>query len=439
MKPFARFFRRLAPKTLFARALLIMVLPILLLQCISVYIFYDRHWASVTRQLSSSLAGEVTWLVEHWEYSQDANHRRWLALQAKRNYGLGVTMTAPMRSESPSALRSLYFPVFEEQLRDRINRPFAMRYQEQTEQLNLLVPIRGGMLSIVAPKKRLAGSTNLIFIGWMVGSSALLVMIATLFLRNQIRPIVQLSRAAEQFGLGQQVEGFRPSGAHEVRQAARAFLKMRDRISRQVESRTAMLAGISHDLRTPLTRMRLELEMLGDSEDIQDLQKDVSEMQQMVNSYLTFASGESGEEPETLPIDEWIQETIAPYQRRDAAVRVSSLPKRSITLKPQSMSRAIRNLIDNALRYGSHCWVGVKLRRKQCIITIDDDGPGIPEEKHEEVFRAFKRLEDSRNSETGGAGLGLSIVRDSVYAHGGEITLEGSKHGGLRVVAILPL
>ena len=440
IKSLTKLLRLVTPKTLFARALLILVLPILLVQLIAVYIFYDRHWASVTRQLSSSLAGEVTWLVEHWDYSTDEERRKWLALQAARNYGLKVATLPPMRASLPEESRKAYFPVFEKQLTQRINRPFSLHYVEPTEQLNILVPIRGAMLRIEAPKKRLASSTTLIFIGWMVGSALLLVLVAILFLRNQIRPIIQLSTAAERFGRGQTVEGFRPSGASEVRQAARAFINMRDRISRQVESRTAMLAGISHDLRTPLTRMRLELEMQENANGMNELRGDVEEMQRMVESYLTFASGEKAEKAEIISIAELLTKAVEPYQRRQLEVSLGELPDRSISVKPQAMTRVIRNVLDNALRYGSHAWVSVKLRRNKCFIMIDDNGPGIPQNKRELVFRAFHRLEESRNVQTGGAGLGLSIVRDSVHSHGGEVSLSDSeKRGGLRVTISLPL
>ena len=296
------------------------------------------------------------------------------------------------------------------------------------------------MLRIEAPKKRLASSTTLIFIGWMVGSSILLVLVAILFLRNQIRPIVQLSSAAESFGRGQEVEGFRPSGAQEVRQAAQAFIEMRGRIRRQVESRTAMLAGISHDLRTPLTRMRLELEMLGGKQGLEELRDDVDEMQKMVESYLAFASGEGSEEASKISIGQLLSRAVEPYQRRKSDVNLGDVPDRSIAVKTQAMLRVIRNLIDNALRYGDHCWISVKLHRKKCLIIIDDDGPGIAQKDRESVFRAFKRLEESRNSETGGAGLGLTIVRDIVHAHGGDVSLEKSPQGeGLRVIISLPL
>ena len=316
-----------------------------------------------------------------------------------------------------------------------------MHYAEATGRLNILIPVKGAMLRIEAPKKRLVSSTNLIFIGWMVGSAMLLLFIAILFLRNQIRPIIQLSLAAERFGRGQKVEGFRPAGALEVRQAARAFIDMRDRISRQVESRTAMLAGISHDLRTPLTRMRLELEMLEGVDGIKELREDVTEMQDMVESYLAFASGDANEQAESISISELLTSVVSPYQRGEGStVSLGKLPSRSITVKPQSVTRAVRNLIDNALRHGNGCWVNVKLRRKYCLIIVDDDGAGIPESERELVFRAFKRLDESRNSKTGGAGLGLSIVRDIIHAHGGDVKLEQSPDkGGLRAIISLPL
>jgi len=435
-----RILRRFGPKTLFTRAMLILVLPILFIQMVTVYIFYDRHWASVTRQLSSSLAGEVTWLVEHWEFSTDRERRQWLALQAARNYGLKIALLPAMRAALPEHANAVHFPIFDENLSSRLDRPYALYYEPETEQLNILVPVRGGMLRIEAPKKRLAGSTTVIFIGWIVGTAILLLFVAILFLRNQIRPIVQLSSAAEKFGRGQEATDFRPSGAREVRQAAKAFIEMRDRIRRQVESRTAMLAGISHDLRTPLTRMKLELELLGRKDGLEELHEDVAEMQHMVESYLAFASGEGNEEAVSLPIAELITRAAEPYQRRESSLTLGALPDRSITVKPQAMTRVLRNLIDNALRYGDHCWISVKLRRKSCLILVDDDGPGIPANQRDVVFRAFKRLEESRNTKTGGAGLGLTIVRDIVHAHGGEVTLDDAPQGkGLRVVINLPL
>lgn len=423
------------------RSLLILVLPVLMMQLIAVTIFYDRHWASVTRQLSSTLAGEVAWVVEHWEFLQEPAEKKKLLRLAKRHFGMQVDALPPMRSGIPAVSETIDFPEFDEQLRQRIRRPFALSYNPQQEWLNLQVPVKNAMLRFVMPKKRLASSTTFIFIAWIVGSSILLLSVAILFLRNQIRPIVRLADAAEQFGRGQPADQFKPSGAMEVRRAARSFIDMQDRIRRQVESRTAMLAGISHDLRTPLTRMKLELEMLSDSQknQLKELREDLDEMQTLVDSYLAFASGEKYENLQQVNIAQWLGSIVAPYQRRDASVKLGDLPKRSIAIRPEALSRCLRNVIDNALRYGKSCWLSIKLRRKHCIIMIDDDGPGIPEDKRQEVFRAFKRLEGSRNNQTGGAGLGLSIVRDIVHAHGGEVSLDESPYGGLRVVVELPL
>ncbi len=442
MSPLSKISRSMTPKTLFVRALLILVLPVILIQFVAMYIFYDRHWASVERQLSGSLTGEVGWLIERWEDEPDAQARQLLADQASYNYGLQIT-DLPEKIEPPTLEESqeLEFPLFEKGLRSRAKRRFWLQNSADESKFHIMVPSSQGTIQITSPRKRLATSTTFIFTAWMMGSALVLIWVAILFLRNQIRPIIQLSSAAEKFGRGQEVENFKPSGASEVRQAARAFIDMRGRIRRQVESRTAMLAGISHDLRTPLTRMRLELEMLPQTIGLADLRQDMDDMERMVNSYLNFASGEGSEAALTMPISELIEQAVEPYLRKNGAqLHVGEMPNQAIMVKPHAMVRVLRNLIDNALRYGDYCWINVKLNRKNCKIMIDDNGIGIDAADREEVFGAFKRLEESRNLETGGAGLGLTIVRDIVQSHGGVVELEHSPYEtGLRVVISLPL
>lgn len=443
MRFLTRSLKKLMPRSLFARALLILVAPVILVQVVSVYVFYERHWDSVSRQMSASLAGEVAWLVDRWD-AADTQSSRDRILRHSRNYmGFGVKALPPMQMQTPKGgLEAFHVSAFEAMLKYRIKRPFSVYFMPRYDRVKILVPVEEAMLQIEVSEKRLVSPTTSIFIAWMGGASLILLLIAVLFLRNQIRPIVQLADAADRFGKGQETAKFHPSGAREVRQAGKAFVEMRDRISRQVESRTAMLAGISHDLRTPLTRMRLHLAMQGDEDKHQDLIDDVGEMGKMIDAYLAFARGEGVERTQKLGLHGWLEEVIAPYLRSNKAVNLQPLPNdpiRPVSLKPQAMKRVLQNLIDNALRYGKQCWISAEIKRHQLLLVVEDDGPGIPENERESVFQAFRRLEASRNTDTGGAGLGLTIVRDIVHAHGGEIVLGKSTYGGLKALVSLPL
>lgn len=434
----SRYLKRMMPTSLFGRALLILVLPVLLVQVIAAYVFYERHWASVSRQMSASLAGEVAWIVDGWEMAVSPAAQSRVLTRGLDYMGLRVKVLPPMHFHARNTT-VFHFPRFEAQLRHRINRPFALRYQSKKDLVYILIPVKEAMLQVKVPEKRLVSTTTVIFIAWLLGASFILMTIAILFLRNQIRPIIQLANAAERFGKGQEILDFRPSGAREVRRAGTAFLDMRERLRRQVESRTAMLAGISHDLRTPLTRMKLQLAMLGEEPAATELQQDLSEMERMIEAYLAFARGEGGERAQKLLLTGWMEEIVAPYLRSNKNIILQRVPVKPVTLKPQAMKRVMQNLIDNSLRYGKQCWIGAKIRHHKLILIVEDDGPGIPEKHHEQVFQAFRRLEPSRNIATGGAGLGLTIVREIVHAHGGEVALEKSSHGGLKVVVSVPI
>jgi two-component system osmolarity sensor histidine kinase EnvZ len=282
---------------------------------------------------------------------------------------------------------------------------------------------------------------------WMLGASVLFLVIAIIFLRNQIRPITRLAVAADNFGRGVDTPNFRPHGATEVRKAARAFIVMRERIRRQIRTRTDMLAGISHDLRTPLTRMKLQLAMLPaditEREDmceaIAELNDDVQQMQHMVQEYLDFARNESREDTVRIWLGEFLEDVVSDYTRMKQEVTLTLKDRLEIDLRISPCRRMLHNLIDNALRYGKICHINMQAAGSYAEIFIDDDGPGIPEEKREEVFKPFNRLEPSRNNKTGGMGLGLTIARDVVLAHGGSIALDSSPSGGLRVIIRLPI
>ena len=298
----------------------------------------------------------------------------------------------------------------------------------------------GGVLSVIAPGSRLFSSTTYIFFLWMIGTSLILLAIAIVFLRNQIRPIRRLAAAVDRFGKEQTMdEEFQVSGATEVRQAASAFNRMRERISRQIRQRTDMLSGVSHDLRTPLTRMRLQLAMLNDDAAAEELNADLLEMEKMIDGYLTFARGEGDETAVSTDLSALVEGAVAGWQRNGTKIDCHVEGKLELPVKRDAMRRCLNNLISNAHRHGDHIWVGAGKRNDSIEITVDDDGPGIPADQRQHVFRPFIRLEESRNPETGGTGLGLAIARDIARSHGGDIHLQESPYGGLRARIHLPI
>jgi len=301
------------------------------------------------------------------------------------------------------------------------------------------VQLPEGILRALVTDERLFSSTTYIFILWTIGSSVLLFGIAVVFMRNQVKPIRRLARAAESFGKGQEVRDFKPEGATEVRQAAAAFINMRDRIKRQIQQRTEMLAGVSHDLRTPLTRMKLQLEMLPDVPEAEFLQTDVAEMEHMVEGYLAFARGEGQETPAPTDLGGLLRDVVAQMTRTGRTIDLHVEQDLTLALRRDGMRRCLTNLLANAQRHGTHVAVTAGRRKNRIEVTIDDDGPGMPPERYEDVFKPFFRLEQSRNPATGGIGLGLTIARDVARSHGGDVTVEAAPGGGLRARVWLPV
>lgn len=439
--------KRFAPGSLFARALLILLLPVVLLQLFVAHVFYDRHWDSVVRNMSSATASEIAMLAnEYRSLHQKFGGDEALAQTLARSRSLGIVTV--YRADASLLLKEgggrRKFPDFYDNLNALINAP-VMILSGGPEVVQIRVNAGDGVLDFSFPRKRLASSTTFIFIAWMVGSALLLTTIAILFLRNQVRPIVQLARAAEQFGLGQEVSDFSPRGASEVRRAGRAFLMMAERTRRHVQSRSEMLAGISHDLRTPLTRMKLELEMgKVDAATRSALAGEIDEMKKMIDEYLDFARGDAGEVAEPIDLSLLLADIVADYTRGKQKVTLTAAPALTLMLRPVAMRRALTNLIDNALRYGGgRAEIALEPSLTFARIKITDHGTGIPEAEQETVFKPFTRLEPSRNSATGGVGLGLSIARAIAQSHGGEVTLENrraadGKIEGLEVTLRLP-
>jgi Signal transduction histidine kinase len=432
--------RQLWPRTLLSRALLIVVVPVILAQLLSAYVFFENHWDQISKRLSLALAGEIVLLVDAVSEVPDPTFREWLLDAAARRLELDVRMEpdAILPNATPT-LTSLEGELRRALISRQINKPVRVEERVRPGKIVVSVQLPHGVLTVVAPRGRLYSWTTLAFLLWNLGMTLILLGIATLFMRSQVRPVRRLARAADAFGKGRDVPDFRPEGAREVRQAAVAFLAMRSRIQRQITQRTAMLAGVSHDLRTPLTRMKLELEMMSRCEAVAALQEDLVEMERMLNGYLSFARGEGTERPEPCDLNALLAEVVRQAKRKGGNVEMRTEGELALPLRPHAFQRCLSNLLDNAIRYAQRITVQARRRGHLIEMLIDDDGPGIPPDKREDVFRPFYRLDESRNPATGGVGLGLAIARDVVRGHGGDILLEDSPLGGLRVRIRLPI
>ena len=330
--------------------------------------------------------------------------------------------------------------ILEHELRSQLYHDFDLELDFANKRLSIFVKMDNGVLVVEIPERRVFSSSGYIFLLWVLGASILLLSVSVLFMRNQIRPIRKLAVAAERFGKGQEVPKFKPEGAREVRQAATAFMDMRRRIKRQISQRTDMLAGISHDLRTPLTRLKLELEMLGNRlPQVTDMKQDVDDMERMISSYLDFVRGDGDEGYSYIDLGDLCERLLDQLVRQDHIGYLELKERIKLRVRPLLFERALNNIIQNAVKYGEHVWISAFIDDKKLQIQIEDDGPGVEEDFYNEIFKPFKRVDSSRNVDSGGVGLGLSISMDIIQGHGGNITLSKSQHGGLCVVVRLPL
>ena len=432
---------RLLPRSLFGRSLLIIVMPLVIVQIFSTWYSYDQHWDIVSRRLAQAIAGDVAAIVSLHERATTPAERAEVVALALRHMDLRVDWRPGERLPPIDREPDDFFIAGQlfSALRERVDRPIAIDPESRPRQVEILVQLQDGVIELMAPQKRLFTSTAYVIIAWTVGSSLLLFAVASLFMRNQVKPIRRLAAAAESFGKGRDVPGFKLEGATEVRQAAAAFLLMRQRIQRQIDQRTTMLAGVSHDLRTPLTRMRLGLALLPQSSDTADLQGDISEMERMIQAYLDFTRGEGDEQPVDSDIGRLVDEIAAGARRDGVEIAVAVPSGLRLTVRPNAIKRCIGNLVGNAARHASRVWIGAISRPTGIDILVDDDGPGIPPAERENAFRPFHRIDPSRNKATGGVGLGLTIARDIARGHGGDVILEESPQGGLRARVALPL
>jgi two-component system, OmpR family, osmolarity sensor histidine kinase EnvZ len=430
------------PKGLYARALLIIITPIVVLEGVIAFAFMERHWQAVTRRLSEATARDIAAVIEVYEDMPKADGPQKIINLARDR--LNLTMEVLPNGDLPPPGPKPFFRLLDRALSNELRKHVQLPFWINTvgdQNVEIRVKLDGAILRFVATRSQTYASNSHIFLLWMVGSSVILLTVAILFLRNQIRPILRLADAADAFGKGRGIpDDFRPRGAREVRQAALAFLQMRDRIKQHVEQRTTMLAGVSHDLRTVLTRFKLELALLEDTPETRALSSDVDEMQHMLEDYLAFAKGDGGEEAKPTNLKELLEEIVD-----DASIYASNIDLKIrkskgdiiLPLKRQALKRAIMNLVTNAARFGDRIIIRVAPEGRWVRIEVDDDGPGIPEEERENVFRPFYRLDHARNQDEGNSGLGLVIARDIAKSHGGEIALGESSMGGLRAIISL--
>lgn len=437
----ARVLKRRLPSTLWGRALLIIVLPVALMQIAVTWIFFQAHWETVTARLSLGLAGDVAWAVESYEQDPRPQTLQRIADRAERSMQLSVALQ-PGRTLPPGPSRSRFLPLdrsLQNALEARLDEPFWFDTRRYPAYVEIRVQTHEGVMRIFAPRERAFATSAHIFILWMVVATVFLMAIAILFIRNQVRAIERLAAAAEAFGKGVDAPDFKPYGAREVRQAARAFIDMRERIQRHIEQRTALLASVSHDLRTPLTRLKLELALAEPSSRVQAMKGDLSEMEHMIDEYLAFARGQAGESVERIGVRRLIEEVGEGARRAGAEVEVSADAGLAASVRPNALRRALANLVMNAAAHGEHVRVSARTLPSGALeILVEDDGPGIPPERYEEAFRPFSRLDPSRNQNVKGVGLGLAIARDVARGHGGEVTLDRSPLGGLKAVVRLP-
>ena len=442
---FSRWVSRKMPRGLYGRSLIIIIAPMVLLQSVIAFVFMERHWQLVTQRLSQAVTADIASIIEVLEnYPQDPEFAQ-ITTIAQEKLDLTITILPP--DPFPPVVGKPFFSLLDNTLRteiqQQIGRPFWIDTVGDSNVLEIRIRLEKpeeNVLRVFVRRDRAYASNSHIFLIWMFGTSLVLLLIAILFLRNQIRPIQQLSHAAEKFGKGQTLPAdFRIRGATEVRQAGLAFLQMRERIERQIEQRTAMLTGVSHDLRTILTRFKLQLALIRQTPEIEELQADVDDMQQMLQGYIDFARGDQYEQSEDVNVFDALMKHKMEAALREKHYEVDCNDDISIHITSEAFARLVSNIVTNAFRYAGRVEAKVSKGQRRITITFDDNGPGIPENMREEVFKPFMRLDEARNLDESGTGLGLSIARDIARNHGGDINLYDSPLGGLRVILTLPV
>lgn len=440
-KPFRKYFpalRDFTPKTLFGRAMLTIILPIVIMQMAVLYIFFDRHWQSVSTSLSEGVVGDIAMVLDMYQQNPEQLERiKKLSLE-KMNLSVALQIEERLPTSAHSSFNSPLDRTLRRALSSKITDPFWFDTNRFPAYIDIRIQTNDDIVRFIAPRDKVYATTGNIFAIWLVGTTLLLTGVAIVFTRAQLRPIQQLARFADRLGKGQETPNFKPTGALEVRQASEAFIQMQKRISKFISQRTEMLAGVSHDLRTPLTRLKLQFAMMEKTPELDAARKDLQNMQDMLEGYLDFAKGESEAEPEYIDLAQMVQELVAQICPEKRLTQLTLERPLMVMVRPQSIERCISNLLENAMRYANNVWISGQIQGEQIVIQIEDDGSGIAVEFREEAFRPFSRLDAARNLNTEGVGLGLSIARDAAHSHGGDIRLQDSDHGGLLVELSLP-
>jgi two-component system osmolarity sensor histidine kinase EnvZ len=434
------------PKGLYTRTVLIMIMPIVLLEGVVAFVFMERHWQSVTRRLSEATARDLAAVIDL--YRNDKGNDDYAALRSLSRDRLNISLQILPPGELPPAQPKPFFALLDRTLTDEISArvkdvPFWIDTVGNSRHVEIKFRLENAILRFVATRSQTYASNSHIFLIWMVATSVVLLTVAILFLRNQIRPILRLAEAADSFGKGRPVDhDLTPRGALEIRKAAIAFNEMRERITQHVEQRTAMLAGVSHDLRTVLTRLKLELALVEETPEIRAMQQDVNEMQHMLEEYLAFAKGDGGENARPTRLRALLEEIVKETQLQGMPVTFTQSRRRReliVPLKRNAFKRTITNLVGNANRFADKIVLRCYKANNSICVVVEDNGPGIPPHERENVFRPFYRLDHARNQDKGNTGLGLAIARDIARTHGGDITLETSQLGGLLAKVQIPL
>jgi len=432
-------FKKYLPKSLFGRALLIIMLPIAIMQIAVAYFFFNAHWNQVTANLSNSVAADISVAVQL--YKQNPSDDRVMRLDNMLRPKMELSVALEAGDNLPKTTRDAFFSNLDKTLRRALSNSLTDEFWFDTTRypnhIDIRVAVEEGVLRFIAPRERVFAPTGFVFIFWLITATVLLSLVSIFFIRNQARPIVQLADAADAFGKGQDISDYKPSGASEVRLAGQSFLKMRGRIRRHIEQRTTMLAGVSHDLRTPLTRLKLHHAMQDKSADNEAARQDIKDMESMLDGYLNFARGLSGEDSAITDMKSYLQDIV----QKTPAPRPKLIGESGIkaSIRPRAIERVIVNLISNAQKYGRMSQVSLQRDNSNIYVIVEDDGPGIPEGRRAEAFKAFQRLDTARNQNIDGVGLGLSIARDITQMHGGALRLDESNMGGLKATIRLPI
>ena len=431
-----KFIKKLLPKRLFYRSLLIVAVPIIGLQLTISIVFFDSLWIKTNKGMTNSVVSEIFTFTEAYKNEKDYNKQKLTDLYYQ-NFRLSINYLENEKL-SKNVSERWYSPM-DRTLRRELKNKFKYYWFDTLsykETVDLKIKYQDGILQFLIPKDRITNSSARLFGLWITLPAFLLIFIAIIFLKNQTRPIISLARASEKFGRGEDVEEFRPSGALEIRQAGYEFDKMRKSITRHLNQRSEMLSGISHDLRTPLTRIKLQLAFIKDKEISKKLSNDVTEMEKMLNEYLQFASSGSAEKTETFDLSDLLESTVIKYERKEIT---TDIPERVfLDGRKNLIERCFNNLIDNSIKYSTSILISLKKSANSIIIIIDDDGPGIPENERKNVLKPFYKIDKSRSDSKSSVGLGLSIASDIIRSHGGNISLERSPTNGLRVTIFLP-